>query len=149
MAEDQVPIWQVIEEFKDKIKVQEADLKRRRDELDLIERKLRDEERDVAELKRATEAREKTVSEREKNVSERDDSVRRKEAELMALETDLAGIERQLHSERSSLETRQVEISSQEADLLRLVEASAVHEKRAQEAMTHLTEVEDRLLAEE
>ncbi len=37
MADDSVPIWQVIEEFKDKIKSQETDLKKRREEPDSSE----------------------------------------------------------------------------------------------------------------
>ena len=42
MSGEGVPIWQVIEEFKDKIKAQEADLKERNKGLDSLEVSLKE-----------------------------------------------------------------------------------------------------------
>ena len=44
MSDEEIPIWQVIEEFKEKIKSQEADIKRRREDLERWEATLRAKE---------------------------------------------------------------------------------------------------------
>lgn len=40
MSNEEVPIWEVIEEFKGKIKKQEAEIKKRREKLDAKEKRL-------------------------------------------------------------------------------------------------------------
>lgn len=37
---DETPIWEVIEQFKDKVKTQEAELKKRRDKIESLEAEL-------------------------------------------------------------------------------------------------------------
>lgn len=149
MADEQIPIWQVIEEFKDKIKVQEVDIKERREKLDAREEKLHADEKVLAEFHSKMEHRESSVARRETDIKQREEICDRKSRELSSLEGNLVNIERQLRSERSVLEKRQDEISVQEAELLRLTEAAASHERNVSESMRRFAEVEERLLADE
>lgn len=149
MADEQIPIWQVIEEFKDKIKVQELDLKERREKLDVREEKLHSDEKVLSEFHSKMEHRESSVARREAEIKQREELNGRKEGELSSLEGNLAQIEKQLRLERSVLEKRQTEISVQESELLRLVEASASHERNVNDSMRRFAEIEERLLADE
>jgi hypothetical protein len=149
MVDEQIPIWQVIEEFKDKIKVQEVDIKDRREKLDAREEKLRSDEKILAEFHSKMEHRETSVSRREAELKQREELSDRKDKELFSMEGSLTNIEKQLRSERSVLEKRQTEISVQEAELLRLVESASSHERNIKESMRRFNEVEERLLLDE
>ena len=56
MSDEQVPIWQVIEEFKEKIKVQEADIKRRKEDLEKWESTLRAKEDQLDQVQQSQSA---------------------------------------------------------------------------------------------
>ncbi|MCE5295489.1 MAG: hypothetical protein LLG16_00070 [Euryarchaeota archaeon] len=149
MADEQVPIWDVIEEFKNKIKVQEIDLKKRREDVDARDAKLKEDERAIVELRSKLEAREGEVAQREATIGARESAVTKKERDLKALESDLSDVETHLITERAALQKRQAEAAERETTQLRLAREGAENEANTKAVLAHLHEIEERLLKDE
>ena len=89
MSGESVPIWQVIEEFKDKIKAQEADLKERNKGLDALEASLKERGQFLDQRDGTLNAKEKEMEQRDQALLPREHSVAKKDKELGVLEEQL------------------------------------------------------------
>ena len=74
MSDEQVPIWQVIEEFKEKIKTQEADIKRRKEDLEKWETTLRTKEDQLDQVQQSQTAKDAELKDRESKVVPREEA---------------------------------------------------------------------------
>lgn len=149
MADDSVPIWQVIEEFKDKIKTQEADLKKRREDLDALESRLRSEERELSEKEDTLGTKESELKKREGDLAPREHRAAKLQDELAKLQTDLQAREDEIQAGRDNLDKRQEEITKQETELLRLTELTTGYEKKLRDSSDRISKAEERVLTEE
>jgi DNA repair exonuclease SbcCD ATPase subunit len=111
LSGDGVPIWQVIEEFKDKIKAQEAEIKKRKEELDEFEATLKNRGQNLDAREGKLDNKEKELEERESQVGPREVEVAKKEKELSSLDASLRELQDELNSARVTVEKRDKDLT--------------------------------------
>jgi hypothetical protein len=144
-----VPIWQVIEEFKDKIKAQESDLKERNKGLDSLEASLKERGQFLDQREEALGAKEKEIDQRDQSLLPREHNVSKREKELGVLEEQLRSLQEEVNQARAEIQRRDKELNEKEKVVLELAERSTVHETQMKEAIGRINSVEERVWTEE
>ena len=149
MSGESVPIWQVIEEFKDKIKAQEADLKERNKGLDALEASLKERGQFLDQRDGTLNAKEKEMEQRDQALLPREHSVAKKDKELGVLEEQLRSLQEEVNQARAEIQRRDKELNDKEMIVLELAERSTVHETQMKDAIGRISALEEQILVEE
>ncbi len=149
MATDETPIWEVLEDFKEKIKTQELELKKRRDKMELQETDLDKAKHSLDERAIKLEAREKALDARLVELEPRERSVQEKEDRVRSQDKEVRRREEELQRSRVELERRQVEITRREESIITLADRSAEYEEGIRIMGEHVREMEAALIQDQ
>jgi chromosome segregation ATPase len=149
MATDETPIWEVLEDFKEKIKTQELELKKRRDRMEAQESDLDREKLSLVERASKLDAREKALEARLMELEPRERSVQDKEERIKSQEKEVRRREEEVQRSRVELERRQVDITRREESIITLAGRSAEYEKDIRAMSEHVREMEAALIQDQ
>jgi hypothetical protein len=149
MASDETPIWEVIEEFKEKVKSQEYELKKRRDKLESTEGELEKVQNELQEQSAKLDARQRELEGRLAELVPRETAVHEAEAALRAQERDVRLREEEVQRSRVEIERRQAEMDRREEGLVALSESSAAYESDIRGMGERIKQMETSLLKDQ
>ena len=149
MSADETPIWEVIEEFKEKVKVQEHELKKRREKMEAEAGELEADRKLLEERAAKLDGREKELDARLADLVPREKANLDKEDRIKALEKEVRRREEEVQRSRVEMERRQVEITKREESITSLADRSAEYENDIRTMGEHAREMEAALIQDQ
>ncbi|MEI6796785.1 MAG: hypothetical protein WCK39_07955 [Methanomassiliicoccales archaeon] len=149
MAGDQSAIWDVIDEFKQKVKEQEAQLRRRREEVEALDVRVKAQAAELEQFRLRIEAKDKEVQRREDDINPREVESNRRLQQAIAMETDLVSREEEMRSRLVIMDQRMAAVNEREQALSMLLETATSYEDGIRQSMAKSVKIEEAVLAEE
>ncbi len=146
---DETPIWEVIEEFKEKVKSQESELKKRRDKIESYENELERTKKELETRAANLDAREKDIQSRLADLEPRENAVKEHEKKVLALEKSILQREEEINNAWAEVEKRQVELTRREESIIALSERSAAYEEDIRGMGAHIKAMEESLIKDQ